>query len=45
MKFTHIPDECAPFYVLHNRVKIRNNSSKPTHHYKQTLVASFHVVI
>jgi hypothetical protein len=26
-------------------VKIRNNSSKPPQHYKQTLVASFHVVI
>jgi hypothetical protein len=45
MKFVHIPDEYAPFYILHNGVKIRNNSSKPSHHYKQTLVASFHVVI
>jgi hypothetical protein len=33
--------EFTPFAILHNVIKIRNNS-EPPHHYKQNIVYSFH---
>jgi hypothetical protein len=38
-------NESAPFDILHNVIKIRNNSSEPPHHYKQILISSFHIII
>jgi hypothetical protein len=36
--------EFALFDILHNVIKIKNNSSEPPHHYKQNLVSSFHIM-
>jgi hypothetical protein len=44
MEFVHVPVEFTPFYILHNVIKIRNNSSEPAHHHKQNLFFNFHIL-
>jgi hypothetical protein len=45
MKFVHVSGKFATFYISYNVIKIRNDSSKPPHHYKQNLIFYFHIVI
>jgi hypothetical protein len=37
--------EFTIFYLLHNMIKIRNNSFEPSHYSKQNLISYFHIVI